>query len=127
MGLTMKERSAVTKEIAKRYQRATKKQKGIILDEFIALSSYNRSYASYLLNNHGRQIRVNSEVVIKADVTKKATRQRQRVYGEKVKRVLRQVWEMMDYICGKSLAPVIAEIIFKLEKCKELTLDKDTR
>lgn len=47
MGLTMKERKAVVSEIAKRYKKASKKQKGIILDELIALTGYNRSYACF--------------------------------------------------------------------------------
>jgi hypothetical protein len=34
MGLTMKERKAVTREVAGRYRKATKKGKGRILDEF---------------------------------------------------------------------------------------------
>lgn len=53
MGLTMKEKNAITIEIARRYQKASKKQKGIILNEFTALTGYNRAYASSLLSNHG--------------------------------------------------------------------------
>lgn len=56
MGLMMKEKKAVTKEVAKRYQRASKKQKGVILNEFIALTGYNRCYASYVLGNLGKRI-----------------------------------------------------------------------
>lgn len=126
MGLTMGERNTVTKEIAARHRRATKKQKGIILDEFTALTGYNRSYASYLLNSHGKEVRVNSGVVIKADVRKKANRQRQKFYDEKVKRVLRQIWEMMGCICGKRLAPIIKELIAKLKEFKELAIDIKT-
>ncbi len=55
MGLTMKERKSVTKELSIRYQKASKKQKGIMLDEFTALAGYNRSYASYLLMSHGNE------------------------------------------------------------------------
>ncbi len=42
----------------KRYKRATKKQKGIIIDEITTLTGYNRTYASYLLNRYDRVIRV---------------------------------------------------------------------
>jgi len=38
MGLTMNERKAVTKELAKRYQRATKGERGRLLKEFIQLT-----------------------------------------------------------------------------------------
>lgn len=126
MGLTMKERNAVTKEIAARHRRAAKKQKGIILDEFTTLTGYNRSYASYLLNSHGKKVRVNPKTVIQADVREKTKRQRQRFYDKKVKRVLMQIWEMMSYICGKRLAPIIKELIAKLKEFKELAIDMKT-
>ena len=45
----MKTRKAVTKQVARRYKKAKKKDKGIILDEFTATTGYNRSYATRLL------------------------------------------------------------------------------
>ena len=68
MGLTMKDRKAITRELSERYKKATKKQKGIILDELTALTGYNRAYASYLLITHGKTIKVAKNRVIKADV-----------------------------------------------------------
>src|SRR5882672_5291905 len=53
MGLTMKERKAVTAVLRARYRRASKKQKGHLLDELIALTGYNRWYAVGLLRSHG--------------------------------------------------------------------------
>jgi len=44
----MAERQAITKEMARRYARATKKQRGLMLDELCALTGYNRSYAARL-------------------------------------------------------------------------------
>ncbi|MDI6892156.1 MAG: hypothetical protein QMD08_04060 [Actinomycetota bacterium] len=58
MALTMKERKAVTREVTARYQKAAKKEGGLILDEFARLTCYNRSYAAYLLRNRGRRVRV---------------------------------------------------------------------
>ena len=49
MGLTMKERQAVTAVRVARYRRASKKQKGRLLDELVALTGYNRWYAVGLL------------------------------------------------------------------------------
>jgi len=46
MGLTMKEKQAVTKQLALNYKRAGKKEKGKILDTVIELAGYNRSYAA---------------------------------------------------------------------------------
>ncbi len=42
MGLMMNEKKAVVKEIASRYQKAKKKLKGVILNEFEALTGYVR-------------------------------------------------------------------------------------
>ncbi|MBF0607573.1 MAG: hypothetical protein HQL61_08510 [Magnetococcales bacterium] len=55
MSLKMKERQAITKVLAKRYKTANKKQKKVILNEFIDLTEYGRCYASYLLRTHGKQ------------------------------------------------------------------------
>jgi len=41
-GATMKERKAVTAVMLARYRRASKKQKGRLLDELVALTGYNR-------------------------------------------------------------------------------------
>ena len=43
--LNMREKQSLTAEIVRRYQRAQKLEKTAILDEFIANTEYNRSYA----------------------------------------------------------------------------------
>lgn len=48
MALSMKEKGKVTKEIAGRYQKATKKERGLILDQFVLLSGYTRCYAAFI-------------------------------------------------------------------------------
>jgi len=47
--LDMRQKKAITKELRKRYNQATKKKKGIMLDEFCATTGYNRCYASFIL------------------------------------------------------------------------------
>ena len=51
MALSMHERQAITREMAHRYRRAGKRERGLMLDELCALSGYNRSYAARLLRN----------------------------------------------------------------------------
>ena len=47
--LTMGQKKAITRELRDRYQRSSKKEKIIFLNEFIQLTRYNRSYAARAL------------------------------------------------------------------------------
>lgn len=47
--LTMGQKKAITRELRDRYQKARKKEKIMILDEFTQLTGYNRSYAARVL------------------------------------------------------------------------------
>jgi hypothetical protein len=55
MGLTMKEKQAVTREYKSRYQKAAKKAKSALLDEFTRLTGYHRKSAVRLLS--GKPVR----------------------------------------------------------------------
>lgn len=125
MGLTMKEKKAITMEIAQRYQKARKKQKRIILDEFTALTGYNRAYASYLLSNHGKTVKTGKRTAIKADVRKKVKRYRERHY-ESVKKPLTMIWQILGYPCGKRLKPILSEAVVKLKEFDEINIDRET-
>ena len=54
MALSRRERQAITKEMARRYKHASKRQRGLMLDELCALAGYNRSYAARLLRERSR-------------------------------------------------------------------------
>lgn len=131
MGLKMNERRAVTREVAKRYQKSSKKQRGKILDEFTALMGYNRTYASHILSNRGRKVFLRrgdeTVVIIFGEVSRKRKRQRQRHYDKNILNVLRSIWMISDYLCGKRLAPLLKEIIPQLEKFREIKLDAKMR
>jgi hypothetical protein len=127
MRLTMKERRSVSAVVAKRYQKSTKKEKSTILGEYTQLTGYNRCYAAFLLRNHGRRMRVNNNTVLVGDCRKKVKRIRDRTYDEQVVRVLKKVWQIMGFICGKRLKPALKEVIPTLEKYKEIELDKTIR
>jgi hypothetical protein len=53
VALSMRERQAITKEMARRYVRASKRERGLMFDELCALAGYNRSYAARLLRAKG--------------------------------------------------------------------------
>jgi|GEM_PF-491648 len=127
MRLTVKEKQKAARITASRYQRASKKKKGAILDEFVALTGYDRCYASYLLKNHGRKVWINSKVVTIGDIRKRHKRRRQRTYGEDVLKPLKQIWVIMDCICGKRLRPILKELLAILHKHKELRVTRETK
>jgi hypothetical protein len=99
MGLEMKVRRAVLKELAGRYQRDTKREKGLVLEEFVGLTGYNRCYASWLLHNCGRKVilsgKEGQQVVFIGEV-RKIKRRRDRVYDEEFRQVLIWIWELLD-------------------------------
>lgn len=127
MRLTMREKKKAVVILAPRYQKARKKQKGKMLDEFIALTGYCRTHASYVLNMHGKCKRISKNRVIQADVRKTGRRGRKKTYTDEVKKALIKIWYIMDCICGKRLAPVMGPIVQKLEDFAEISLAEDTR
>ena len=64
----MSERRSVAKVMVARYRKATKKQKGGMLDELIALTDYNRRYAIGLLRAHGKSIKLARGVRLVGDL-----------------------------------------------------------
>lgn len=127
MRFTMEERQKITAALAGRYQRVRKKDKGLLLNEFIALTGYNRSYATYVLRAHGKKLRVTEKTIVEGDVRKRSRRRGKKTYGEDVKRALIKIWLIMDCICGKRLAPMLREVIPILERYREIKLNRDTR
>ncbi|MGC8691148.1 MAG: transposase, partial [Caldisericum sp.] len=61
MSLSLKEKKAVIREESRLYKKATKKEKGKILDEFVKLTGYSRCYASYVLRTYGKKVIVELE------------------------------------------------------------------
>jgi len=127
MRLTVKERKKAAAIVAPRYQKARKKEKGRILDEFTKLTRYGRRYASYVLRTHGKKIWINAETVLVSDVRKRKTRKKERIYDDAVVASLKKAWEMMDYICGKRLAPILKELIPRLIRFGETRLTPETK
>lgn len=113
--LDMKQRIALSYVVRKRYQKARKKNKTRILDEFIKNTGYNRSYARFILGSLKKQGRKRKHVI------------RKRVYDADVFYPLRTIWIAADGICGQRLKPFIPDLMKILEKNKELRLNKKIR
>ena len=128
--LTMRQKKAVTKELKDRYQRASKKEKTIMLDEFIRLTRYNRCYACQVLNMKKEKVLGYLNIAgkrIKYVADKKMKREKKRFYDKEVFIALKRTWIICDYICSKRLAPFLSEIIPVLEKYGEINLATKVR
>ena len=130
--LNMRPKKEIPAEVQARYKKAPKKQKKIILDEFVALTGYNRNYASRMLRlYYGKQIGsiTSGKRKIRYVVGKgrRSKRDKKRFYGDDVAEVLKKIWAILDMPCGKRLAPFLPEIIFKLETFDEIKMKSATK
>jgi len=115
MSLTMKQKQAVTKQLALSYNRARKKQKGEILDTLIALTGYNRSYAGNVLRQRARHRVVGrlrkggvNIALVEDERTKRKRppRRRQRKYDKQVVVALRKVWVICEEYLWEEVRPL---------------------
>lgn len=127
MRLTMSEKRTVIKAWSAQYRKSGKKAKGRILDEVVELTGYNRWYAVALLRGDGKVIRVGRRVKLVGDLRKQVKRVRPRRYDEAVLEKLKQIWAIMDFICGKRLAAILPEVIPILETHREIALGSEVR
>jgi hypothetical protein len=97
-----------------RYVKAGRAEKGQILDEFVAATGYHRKWALGLLRRGPPPARVGRGG-------------RPRVYSAVVVGTLRTVWEASGELCGKRLAPFLAEFVPALEAEGVLTLEPTVR
>jgi hypothetical protein len=104
-----------------RYQRASKRDKGHILDEFVAVSGYHRKHAIRLL---GR--RASSSESTQGEAGRGVDGQH-RIYDAAVTEALIVLWEAADRICGKRLHAIIPDLIAALERHGHLGLDQQVR
>ena len=128
MRLDMRTRKVITKEVARRYRKAGKKGKRVILDEFTATTGYNRSYAARILRKEassrrrGKSIRGRPKIIRKAD-----GRGRKPKYGNEVKKALTKIWAILDCPCGKRLVANLTELVNVLKKFREIELSNGVR
>ena len=127
MRLTVKEKKKLTAVMAPEYQRARKKEKGNILEQFIKATRYNRCYAAHVLRTQGKKTWINPRTRLVSDVRRRTKREKERIYDDAVATTLTQVWKMMDYICGKRLAPLLKEVIPRLIRFGEITLPLEAK
>jgi Integrase core domain len=114
MGLTLAERRAITEAAATRYQRASKRAKGRILDELCANTGWHRNHARKAL-----RAALQPKIVT-------ARGPRPVIYGPEVIAALTVCWKVLDRPAGKRLAPMLGELIAVLRHYEELSIDDAT-
>ena len=123
MRLTLTTRQELTKEVRDRYWRASKKQKTLILDQFVASTGYHRKYAVAVLRQKPRRDRT-------PDVSTAGTagvRRRRRIYTQDVTDALVLIWKTCAYIGSKRLHPFLPEMVRVLESYGELRVPDQTK
>jgi len=84
--------------VAPRYRAARHGQRSVILDEFVAVTGYDRKYAIRLLLGP-------------IQLPQPIRRPRAAHYGEEVQEALANAWTAANGICGKRLVPFLHELI----------------
>lgn len=112
--MTIKSRRELLAAVIPRYAKAQGREKGRILDEFVASTGYHRKYAIHLLHHPPGERR-------------RQKRRKPRRYNAKVEIALFDVWKVANCIAAKRLVPCLAEFVEALERHGELRLDPETR
>lgn len=131
--------------LRERYAGCGRREKGQVIDEFVATVGYNRKYAITLLNGHpplavkssgpeqfgdpgstglpGEQGRIEKETGNKDTGDGKGShidggkaRRKPRLYDENVRELLVKIWKMSDRLCSKRLRPFLGEFMEVLER-----------
>lgn len=107
--MTKKELIAATK---RRYLKASKKDRGKMLDEFCGNIGYNRNYAIRILQTGYDNNRI----------TGRGRKPRKNKYDSRTILAAMKIWELLDFPCGQRLQPMIEPMVESLTAHGELNL-----
>ncbi|HEX9117368.1 MAG TPA: hypothetical protein VGA61_14970 [Anaerolineae bacterium] len=88
-----KPNQAYLDQLRKRYAKSSKKERSVILDEFVATSGYHRKHAIALLRGHRGWRRVQAPI----------RRPRRRIYGDEDRQAVLTLAEVFDQISSRRL------------------------
>ena len=115
----MRTRKVLVAKLQDRYRRAGKGAKGKLLDEFVALTGYNRCYARRVLRKGHQECRKGSLIG--------GSQGRPKKYSRDVLGSLKKIWGVLNFACGKRLVAMMKEMVSVLEKWGELHCTKDVK
>lgn len=107
--MDLKTKQTIVWELSREYRKASKKEKGRILDRLIALTGYHRKYAIERLRHSPLKIR-------------KPIRRRKRSRYAEVFSKLKEIWVVSNYASGKRLVPAVPLYLDSLTRHKELMI-----
>ncbi len=114
-GMSRMAKQELLTSIRDRYQGSSKKHKGRILDEFIAVTGQHRKHGIPLLGRLGEA--ADQVTGVKG----------RRIYDEAVREAVILVWEASDRICGKRLKAALPHLVESMERHGHLDLDAEVQ
>lgn len=107
----MSARREITKKFAREYQRAAKKQKGVLLDGLCQATGWSRDNARRAIRNASQRRGAASQQVRKT---------RGRKYSYDALKVLIVVWTFLGEPCGKYLGAIMEDSLLRLTRHDEM-------
>ena len=112
--LSYQARRELVERMAPQYRAASRLQKMLLLDTFVALTGYVRKYAMWLLNHPVKS-------------APSVSHARPVHYGPEVQQALLFAWKAANQICAKRLIPFLPTIVEALERHGHLHLSEKCR
>jgi hypothetical protein len=112
--VSMATRDELVAALVELYAVGSRAERGLILDEFVAVTKFHRKHATRLLKGRSRGRRV-------------GPRPGRRVYDDAAREALIVLWEASDRICGKRLRPLVPVMLEAMERHGHLQLATEVR
>jgi hypothetical protein len=112
--ISVSTRDELVVALSGRYASSNRKERGRILDEFVAVSGLHRKHAL-------RQLRAGQPG------QRSGPRPGRRLYNDAVREALIVIWEASDRVCGTRLRPLVPILVDAMERHGHLQLASEVR